>query len=129
MKTRYQKSQSDCGPAAVATLCEVGVKKASEYIYGKRGRKGRTPSGCLIDAIRHFGREPLASRCASLAEKDGLPEFEYDALLGGDCLVPDGRGGWKRSPHWAVWDSESQCIRDPYGYYYPFAIKKFVLVK
>lgn len=129
MRTKYQKSESDCGPAAVATLCNVNVEEAADYIYGKRGRKGATPSGCLIDAVKHFGRKPLATRCTSLTEEHELPDFEHDALLGCDCLVPNGRGGWKRSGHWAVWDSKSQCIRDPYGYYYPLAVKKFLLVK
>ena len=129
MKTEYQQSETDCGPAAVATLCGVSVQDASQYIYGKLGRKGVTSSGYLVGAIEHFGRRPLADRCSSFKEDHELPNFEFDALLGCDCLVLDDSGRYKRSSHWAVWDMSDQCIRDPYGYYYPLLIRKFLLVR
>ena len=120
MRLVAQEKESDCGPAAVATLCGVSLQKASSYIYERRGRKGVTSSGCLIEAIEHFHRRPLEAKCRALGERK-LYDLEHDALLGCFLLVPltratirpDSIYRWKNSRHWAVWDHKQKTILDP----------------
>jgi hypothetical protein len=37
--------------------------------------------------------------------------------------------GEKSYTHWAVWDSEGQTIRDPYGYWYPLLVTHLVEIE
>lgn len=120
MRLVTQETDTDCGPAAVATLCDVTLSDACEFIYGRRGRKGVTSSGCLIEAIRKFGREPLENRCRSLGDRK-LYDLKNDALLGVWTLEPlaeklqrTTNHKWKSYGHWAVWDSKHKAILDPY---------------
>ena len=119
LTTVYQQTETDCGAAAVATLCNLTYEEAAEEVF--RGRKVRiTASGRLLKAIKHFGGEPLNTQCKAVGETY-LPDLENDALL--KCqLLHDG----KAQTHWAVWDSVGQTIRDPYGYAYPLKVTHFV---
>ena len=120
MKLVPQESETDCGPAAVATLCRVELSDAHDFIYGRRGRKGVTSSGCLIEAIREFGREPLGTQCRGIGERK-LYDLTNDALLG--CFALEHLAEevsrrtahkWKNHSHWAVWDARRKLVLDPY---------------
>ena len=128
MQTIYQKNERDCGVAALAMLARVSHRKAYNFLEREFGRAFTLSSGKIIAGLLEFGRIPQDTKCKKIGDRQ-LPDLEFDALLGGDCLIPAGEKNWKRSGHWAVWDCEGQCIRDPYGYYYPFQTKKILLVK
>jgi hypothetical protein len=118
----YQRTETDCGAAAVATLCGVPYEQAAAVVY--EGRKvGVTASGRLLNAIRHFGGEPLTAKCVARGECD-LTELNHDALLKCQMIIDK-----KRTTHWAAWDCESQTIRDPYGYWYPLLVTHFVEIE
>jgi hypothetical protein len=122
LTTRYQEKENDCGAAAVAMLCGVSYERAAKEVFHDR-EPGRTASGRLLDAIRKFGGSPLTAECKARAETD-LTELEHDALL--KCQMLDGE---KSYTHWAVWDSEGQTIRDPYGYWYPLLVTHLVEIE
>jgi len=121
LKTVYQQTETDCGAAAVATLCNVTYEEAAKVVYHNR-KVGITASGRLLDAIKYFGGEPLESRCTAIGATE-LPDLDNDALLKCQLLHVG-----KAQTHWAAWDSVGQTIRDPYGYAFPLKVTHFVQI-
>ena len=122
LSTEYQEKENDCGAGAVAMLCGVSYEEAAREVFDGR-KPGRTASGRLLKAIKKLGGRPLESRCKARGDTD-LTELKNDALL--KCQMLDGD---KSYTHWAVWDSEGQTIRDPYGYWYPLLITHLVEIE
>jgi hypothetical protein len=66
-----------------------------------------TSSGKIVAGLRHFGIEPLATRCRSMNGKS-IDQLECDA-----AVMVSHRRGQSRGDHWIVWDSKRRRILDP----------------
>ena len=118
MKTVRQKDEIGCGIACVAMLSGVTYDEARKTLFPK-GAVKRTSSGKLFDALRKFGRKPVAKRMISLKHVD-LDHFADDCLVG--AFLGSDR-------HWVVWDAAAKRIRDPYKGDYQLKVVKYMPVK
>ncbi|QDZ06390.1 hypothetical protein FPZ24_01965 [Sphingomonas panacisoli] len=114
MKTVYQRTESDCGVAALAMLADVSYEQALEFLRGSFRHTRIISSGKILAGVTHFGRTPLGDRCIRIGERQ-LCDLDHNALLRGVLIE-----GQRKFGHWAIWDCFDQTIRDPYAYMLPF---------
>jgi ABC-type bacteriocin/lantibiotic exporter with double-glycine peptidase domain len=108
METVYQRTESDCGVAALAMLAEVSYEHSLEFLRANFRHTRVISSRKILAGVVHFGGTPLGTQCTRIGERE-LWQLEWSALL--RCaMLADG----KEYGHWAVWDADEQCIRDPY---------------
>ena len=113
-------SNRDCGLARLEMMTSKRLAYWRDFLRIRATRK--TKKAELIEALLEAGYSVVEE--GRFSKDRAMPDLEFPSLIKGYLIEDEEEYG-----HWAVWDPDFQCLRDPYGYRAPFRATSYTLLR